>query len=243
MKDGRAGAEEPRRRTQAERSESMRLALFNATTGILLERGYSALRIADIAHVAGVSEGALLHHFETKHDMVVAAADFAFREQLDEELAIVAAASLSADPVEEMISAQGIFFFSPLFMVHTELMSAVRSEPAMGPQLRAVVQNYQNRRNKAWLDMLIERGVDGKFAAVALEMTLHLWRGIGLRYFRDPSRLPYLQQRTSELLRVWRTMINSIDPATKPASVSPRPNGSATVRRGARNLGGNNHGR
>jgi AcrR family transcriptional regulator len=128
------------RRTQAERRETTRLALFRATMAALLETGYAALRLSEITARAGVSSGALVHHFGSKNELIAATAAHAFEEQLQKELAIVEAASRSTDPIGEMIGAQGVFFLSPLFMVHTELSAAARSEPALAPPIRQVVQ-------------------------------------------------------------------------------------------------------
>jgi AcrR family transcriptional regulator len=208
-----------KRRTQAERSETMRLALVNATVEILFERGFAALRLSEIAERAGVSDGALLHHFATKQDLVVASFDYAFAKQLERELAVVEAASRSNDPMRAMVETQDVFFFSPLFMVHTELSAAARAEPALGTRVRPIVFEYQTRRDQAWLDMLVAKGTDPAFARLAVEMTLHLWRGMGLRYFRDPSRLSELKERSVEILRLWRVMLPSIEhvePAASP---------------------------
>ncbi len=46
----------------------------------MLERGYSRLTTLEIARAAGVSRGALTHHFANKEDIVVRAVAF----QLDE---------------------------------------------------------------------------------------------------------------------------------------------------------------
>ena len=52
---------------------------------------------------------------------------------------------------------------------------------------------------------------DPTFATLVHEMTFHLWRGMGLRYFRDPRRLPGLEERSTEVLRTWRAMIDSLE--------------------------------
>ena len=62
------------RRTQAERSARTQAALLDATVESLIELGYGRTTTTEIAHRAGLSLGALLHHYPTKTDLLVAAA-------------------------------------------------------------------------------------------------------------------------------------------------------------------------
>lgn len=56
----------PERRTQAERSAATRAALIGAARRLFAERGYEAVSTKEILERAGVSRGALYHHFEGK---------------------------------------------------------------------------------------------------------------------------------------------------------------------------------
>ncbi|GBQ99696.1 TetR/AcrR family transcriptional regulator [Gluconobacter cerinus] len=55
-----------RRRTQADRSASTRAKVVQAAVNLLQTQGYAATTIQRIAKAAGVSLGALQHHFPTK---------------------------------------------------------------------------------------------------------------------------------------------------------------------------------
>jgi len=61
------------RRTQDERREATRDALLAAAVALLSERGVAATTLADVAERAGVSKGALTHHFDAKDALLDAA--------------------------------------------------------------------------------------------------------------------------------------------------------------------------
>jgi AcrR family transcriptional regulator len=57
------------KRTQAERSEATREALIEAARPLFAARGYAAVATEEIVSVAGVTRGALYHHFGGKRDL------------------------------------------------------------------------------------------------------------------------------------------------------------------------------
>jgi AcrR family transcriptional regulator len=58
--------------TQAERTEATRTALISAGRELFGARGFAATSIEDLASSAGVTRGALYHHFEAKEDLFAA---------------------------------------------------------------------------------------------------------------------------------------------------------------------------
>lgn len=85
---------------QAERSETTKTELLRVARGLFGDHGYEATSIEDVAEAAGVTKGALYHHFESKRDLFQAVF-----EHLEEELCnnvIVAAAGGGGDVLEGM---------------------------------------------------------------------------------------------------------------------------------------------
>jgi AcrR family transcriptional regulator len=68
--------------TQAERSESTRRALVTAARALFAERGYEMASVEDLSRAAGVTRGALYHHYESKQSL--------FRAVFEEEQHLLA---------------------------------------------------------------------------------------------------------------------------------------------------------
>jgi AcrR family transcriptional regulator len=87
------------RRTQAQRSAATRAALLDAARALFTEHGYAGAGREEIARRAGVTRGALYHHFGTKQELFRAVV-----EDLESELGerLVAAGSAGHDPLEEL---------------------------------------------------------------------------------------------------------------------------------------------
>jgi AcrR family transcriptional regulator len=58
--------------TQPERREATRKAIVEAARDLFAERGFEQTSVADILELAGISRGALYHHFEAKGDVFAA---------------------------------------------------------------------------------------------------------------------------------------------------------------------------
>jgi AcrR family transcriptional regulator len=96
------------RRTQSERSESTRAALIDAARVLFAERGYADVGTEEIVRAAGLTRGALYHHFSGKRDLFEAV-----YERLEAELAErIAAGALAANadsPLEAMRAGADMF--------------------------------------------------------------------------------------------------------------------------------------
>src|SRR4051794_27076976 len=84
-----------------ERGEATRAALVAAARGLFAERGYGAVGTEEVVRRAGVTRGALYHHFRDKRDL--------FRAVYEEtELEIVASIGARmegvADPMELLVT-------------------------------------------------------------------------------------------------------------------------------------------
>jgi AcrR family transcriptional regulator len=103
-----AAARSGERRTQAERSESTRGALVGAARRLFAERGFAGVGTEEIVRAAGVTRGALYHHFEDKRDLFEAVY-VQIEAELAEQIAAGALAANAESPLEAMRAGAEMF--------------------------------------------------------------------------------------------------------------------------------------
>jgi AcrR family transcriptional regulator len=96
------------KRTQAERSESTRAALVEAARALFAERGYAEVGTEEIVRAAGVTRGALYHHFEGKRELFEAVYE-RVEVELAERIAAGALAANATSPLEAMRAGSEMF--------------------------------------------------------------------------------------------------------------------------------------
>lgn len=119
----------PARRTQEERRAETRARLLDATVRSLDEQGYAATTTRRVAELAGVSQGAMTHHFPYRVDLVGAAVEQLASRRI-EELKV----TVSTFPPEPAARAEALLemlwadFSSPLFTVFVKLWVAAADD-------------------------------------------------------------------------------------------------------------------
>jgi AcrR family transcriptional regulator len=96
------------KRTQAERSEATRDALIGAARRLFAERGYAEVGTEEIVRAAGVTRGALYHHFAGKRELFEAVYE-RIEAELAERIATGALAGDAVDPLAAMRAGAEMF--------------------------------------------------------------------------------------------------------------------------------------
>src|SRR5215207_1484626 len=127
-------------RSRSERTADSRLLILDAAVACLVEEGYAGASTLAVQARAGVSRGRLLHHFPSRAELLVAAAEHVATTQLD-EVRLRAAALMDDEPtgrerVDRAIDLMWATFQEPPFWAAMELWTAARTDPALRGALR-----------------------------------------------------------------------------------------------------------
>lgn len=166
------------RRTQAERTAETKTALLDATLDLLAESGYKATTTTAVAHRAGVSLGALLHHFPTKTDLLTEAIGHAFDRRTREYRRIMAEADPSSDSLDSSLDLLWAMCNGPTFAVFVELWVAARTEPELVEPLVAVDREFLVTAQQMYTDYFLGPESNDETARVGLQMVFSLLTGL-----------------------------------------------------------------
>ena len=114
------------KRTQAARTEATRAALIAAARALFAERGYAQVATEEIVKSAGVTRGALYHHFEDKRDLLRAV-----YEQIEAELAARLAEAVAPGAGSLVTLAKGAELFLDACLEPEVQRIALRDAPAV----------------------------------------------------------------------------------------------------------------
>ena len=123
---------------QQTKSDRMRARLMAATLECLSELGYRGATTTAVCERAGVSRGAMLHHFPSRHALMVGAVGAVMRQRRD--------STSLADPVRGMWSVVE----GPATEAWLELVVAARTDPLLrGPLIELTEELRAEARERA----------------------------------------------------------------------------------------------
>lgn len=139
------------RGSHAERSAAMRQRLVEAAIACLHRVGYAATTVQLVMEEAGVSRGAMLHHFPTKVDLIIAVAEAAAAHQNRYVRRRLGAIAPGMDRYLAITEATWEAMREPPAIALIEIIIASRSDPALGERFPAIAAELEaSQRQGVW---------------------------------------------------------------------------------------------
>lgn len=184
-------AEKPKlvRGPHAERTAAMQQRLIDTAIQCLYELGYAATTTQLVMDRAGVSRGALLHHFPTKVDLMVAVANFAARFQNRTVRTYLAQVPEGMPMYLALTKATWEVNIQPPATALLEIMMAARADAALAERLSKVVETFENQQREDVWRMAESLGITDQ-AAVEAMIRLHraAMRGLAIELNLQKNR-------------------------------------------------------
>ncbi len=176
----------PPRRRQEERSEATQARILAAAIECLSKLGYSATTTVAVGEHAGVSRGALLHHFPTRAELIAAAVRRLF-EELDERFRkAFAQVSADEDRIDAAVELIWKGYASPKVPPLLELFVAARTDARFRSALAPVAREHRNRLRQLVVESLVD-GPPSKDFEVTLALAFDAIQGMAIRRIVQPS--------------------------------------------------------
>jgi AcrR family transcriptional regulator len=133
-----AGEKTKTRRSQADRSSDMRRRLLDATIRSLVEQGYARTTTVEICRRAGVTRGALLHHFTDLPDVLAAAMSDAY-----DRFFVPQEEDAQFERLRDWIDFAWSKVRRPEFKAVIEVWLAARNDPGLAQGLQPAIATYK----------------------------------------------------------------------------------------------------
>lgn len=169
------------RRRQSDRRAETRQKLIDATIRALVEAGFSGTTVDAIASRAGVTRGALNHHFESKGALLTAATG-----QLTDHFAArltdaVARLSPEKDPFHGMIKMLWATIYSaPRFIALLEYLLGVRNQREIRSWTKGELARGHGIIHTLLSDAAVRLGFAGPMPFEIIDLALSGMRGMAL---------------------------------------------------------------
>jgi AcrR family transcriptional regulator len=162
----------PVRRTNAERSAETRRVIMDAGIDLLFTRGHTATTTIAVAARAKVSRGAMLHHFPTRVEMLIAVAEYIVTLQREHRRA---KAKELGPGLKRYYAGADINWEvqkQPATIALLEIMMATRSDPQLRQGFAPFIKLMSQMRQQAATLVAGDLGVSDK-PTVATMLYLH----------------------------------------------------------------------
>jgi AcrR family transcriptional regulator len=183
----RAG--KPGRRSHAERSLATRLELIAATIRVIEERGLDGASTFEIAKAAGVTPGAIQHHFESKKALILSAATELVHA--DDRHGSLFKWPSRDKPLEErareaVSTLWKLLYSRTSYVTMWSIFMACRTDPDVLHHLRAERKKLRDRAMQNFLATFPEMDAHSDREAFA-ELVFSSFRGMGVVQLFEPA--------------------------------------------------------
>lgn len=195
-------------RTQQQRRDETRRALLDAAVESLIDVGFARTTTLEVQRRADVSRGALLHHFPSKAELLVAAVDHLAEMRARELKQLAGALPEEKNAKARTDAVLGLLwqcFSGTMFQVAMELRTAARTDPELRPVLASAERALRDRifaqaRTLFGKDVAEHPGLER-----ALDLTLQLMIGSAMS-----AVLHKEERRLDDLIDDWKALFPAV---------------------------------
>lgn len=190
---------------QAQKSASTRNLIIEAAIQCFVELGYARTTTAMIAEKAGLSRGAMLHHFPSKMDIVRASVKHLHTKRLRAFRKAMSREPVNGDHVRMGVEGYWGHVKHPLFVAFFELAVAARTDKQLAAILRPAQESFEREWYKASLELFPEWHRKGEKFELGFDLSRYVLEGMAISFLthketeRDKRVLRYLEEKLREL--------------------------------------------
>ena len=187
--------------TKQDRSRATRRRLLETTIRCLAEHGWEASTVGFIAAEAGISRGAIQHHFRTREALILAALEFMFAERAALLDALPEPTGAGPERVHAVVAGLVEAIGGELFRAALQVWTAAAADPALRVAVVPLEKRFARGVHRRAVRLLGADDADPAVRAL-IQATLDMARGLALAdVLTDDSR------RRARVVRAWSSRL------------------------------------
>ncbi len=181
------------------RSAKTRDRIMRAALACIYEAGLQNTSTVDIAKRAKVSRGAMLHHYPSKRDLLIAAYSAHLRREIEQLRARAQDYASGAAALEDFIDYLWSRFSQDPFAITVDFIVTARTDSDLKEHLALARDGYDAALKDIWANFFVAQEPSDPAAMTEFSLTISLFRGLGLQLLmqNDPSI-------SAELVDAWK---------------------------------------
>ncbi|MEH6581033.1 MAG: TetR/AcrR family transcriptional regulator [Halioglobus sp.] len=193
---------------QAQKSAMTRDRILEAVINCFIEEGYTNVTTAKVATNAGVSRGAMLHHFPSKTELIRATVEYLHDKLLEDYTSRVKKIPKKLTGAAHRragLDAYWDYLASDLFISYHELCVAGRTDPELKDILAASQAAFDEHTAESNTELFAEWKDRGELFHLAMDVTKFMMEGMAINQLtskqdkRVSRMMDYLADRLEEI--------------------------------------------
>jgi AcrR family transcriptional regulator len=182
---GRVGAS--RRRSQEERSAETRGRLIGAAIEVLGESGYANLTISKVTRRAGLTNGAMQHHFPSRDDLTLALMDAVYPVLQIPFKAIAAEGLTVRERVSRVVDRLWEIYSRPEYLAIWDIALGSRGDRDLWARLRSYQRDIATRMRDEFVALFGDLDMESADVERIFSLNISYMRGVALQNMFEPD--------------------------------------------------------
>lgn len=168
----------PVRRSQEERSAETRRRLIDAAIEVLREEGYANLTISKVSQSAGLTNGAMQHHFTSRDDLLLALLEAVYPVLQIPFDAIAAEGLPPKMRISRLVDNLWSIYSRPEYLAVWDIALGSRGDARLWPRVRAYQKEITQQMRNELVRLFADLDLSGDDAERILAIPVGCIRGI-----------------------------------------------------------------
>ncbi|MCF8468237.1 MAG: TetR/AcrR family transcriptional regulator [Sneathiella sp.] len=189
----------------AERSSRMRKRILKATLDCIYEDGFNNASTTEIVKRAGVSRGAMLHHYPAKETLIASAVEKLLKDEIADIRKRAIAYADGQQTIDDFVDYLWSRFSGRLFMITIDFLSSARTDEKLREAIIPVSLNFHASLNEIWLQFFKHNRQSPEQVRILLNTTLCLMRGMGAQTIIRKDK-----EYFNEISENWKQLLHNL---------------------------------